>query len=352
MWKSELIKYVCAQRLCCMLCVIGLSAGMTGCGGTMRRPKECTLGTGVITQPITPHSGEIAAMVALLPAMRAPDLWIQPSFFSTMHTLFGHQSSMTGICITLPGLNGQPFSAESLVDAGWEVYELNPPIERVASDVMLATEGMGASVRGVTLSYAIDQMLFVAADVARAQVQQLRQRRPELQNAPILVVGESLGALMMVGLLATGRVPYDAAVLVAGGGSCLDVATNSLLVAGPIPPELLTDPAFQAAYAKTCRLDPLYAAPTLRECPIVFIKATSDMIVPVSAQERLRIALGAPCTFVYEGGHVPLFRDADNTFVPVLKEIGEMAIARVAAENAARAVVDASSTAGSGSTSD
>ena len=307
----------------------------------------------MITQPIAPHQAGAGELPARLAGMEKPNSWMEPPVSTMLEPFFlnGMRRS-NGICVLLAARKAGTTSDFGLVDAGWYALQLKPPLEWIAEDVMLATEGMDAFARGAALAHAIDQMLFAAADVVCAQVQQLRHEHPELQNAPILIVGESLGALMTVGLLATGKVHFDAAVIVAGGGSCLDVVENSLLGFGIIPREMLKNPAFHAGYAATCRLDPLYAAPILRGCPIVLINATSDMVVPVSAQERLRVALGSPCTFLYEGGHLTLFRERNETFVPVLKEIGEMAIARVAAENAARAVLEESSPAESSIGSD
>ena len=157
---------------------------------------------------------------------------------------------------------------------------------------------------------------------------------PDLNGKPVLLIGESLGALLGVGLAASGVVPFDAAVFVAGGGSLIDVIEGSVIrraVFGDLP---MTDPEFCSGFRETVKRDPLQSARALCGGPIVVLSATNDKIVPSATQDALWEALGKPPRYTYDGGHLSLFSGALFTIVPVMCEVANTIGTRGVAANA------------------
>ena len=235
--------------------------------------------------------------------------------------------ALRGTCIVVPGILGE-HSASHLVDAlcrdDWAVLVVWPPLVGRAKEAMDATRGQPLAERGTALGSAIDELLGSTADVARYQLVSLQSGFPDLRGKPVLFVGESMGAIAGVGIAATGRIPYDAALFVAGGGGFLDVASQTALRGMLFAGLPIDDQAFIDAFGAACRLDPLCAAASLRGGPIALVTASNDAVVPTATQESLWRALGEPPRFVWEGGHLELFGSGDRTIVPIARRLTEM----------------------------
>jgi hypothetical protein len=234
---------------------------------------------------------------------------------------------LRGICIVVPGILGKD-SASHLVDAmcldDWAVLVVWPPLVARARDSMDASRGEPLSERGAALGAAIDATINQSATVARFQLISLQTRFPDLRGKPILFVGESMGAIAGVGIAATGSVPYDAALFVAGGGGFLEVAAATPLrglLFGGMP---IDDAEFVSGFRGACTRDPLHAAAALRGGPVAVVTASADAIVPAETQQALWSALGEPPRFVWEGGHLELFGFGDRTIVPIVRRLAEL----------------------------
>ena len=245
-----------------------------------------------------------------------------------------------GVCVLLPGILGSysaPTSENRLLGDGWDVVVVAPPLVSSVLGELRAGEGEplqddtrhpeSLELQGVRVGRAVDAVIARTAEAARGEISALRAADPALGGKPVLVVGESLGALIGVGVVATGRVPCDAAIFVAGGGSLLDVAAHSSLrrfIFGDLP---IDDPAFRRGFASASRLDPLAAAGSLHGCPVACVTAGMDLIVPVREQEALWSALGEPPRYRFDGGHLELFVFAEWNILPAIREVAARAAA-------------------------
>lgn len=233
---------------------------------------------------------------------------------------------LRGTCVIVPGILGRD-SASHLVDAlgfaGWAVVLVWPPLVERAEQVMESTGGQTPGERGAAVGEVVERTIRESAFVAQLQLIGVQSRFPELRGKPVLLIGESMGAIAGVGVAATGDVPYDAALFVAGGGGFLEVAAQTSLRAllfGGMP---LEDRDFARGFHSRCALDPLRAAESLRGGPVIVVNATSDLIVPTAAQEALWDALGRPPRFLWEGGHLDLFRSGRSSIVEIARRMSE-----------------------------
>lgn len=326
------------RRIACG--VLASVAVGSGCGpGLVRPADEFTLGTasvvaisGVPELPADPSNDKFVDMRAVFKAVAKnapqPNDWMIVSTASVIRHMFPQSDPddpskvlpFKGICIYLPGMMAGASLDFELGDEGWLVYELSPPLLEFAQATIDATEGMDPHRRGEVLGFVIDRVIQKAAEVAAVWIDALRRRDPALRDAPVLVVSESLGVISAVGVLATGRVPFDGAVFIAGGGSSLDVLRTTILPLTVLR-GLEKDPAFVAGYNDGCQFDPLHAAAALRGCPIAVLTADSDLVVPSATQEMLWNALGQPPRYLYEGGHESLMRSTWWTIDPMLRKV-------------------------------
>lgn len=233
-----------------------------------------------------------------------------------------------GICVLLPGILGSysaPTSENRLWDDGWSIVVVAPPlVSSVMTELRADGEG-GLEEKGARVARAVDSVIVRAAEAAQREVAAMRGRSADLARKPLLVVGESLGALMGVGVVATGLVPADAALFVAGGGSLVDVAAQSSLrriLFGDLP---IDEPDFRRGYELASQFDSLAAAPILRGCPVACVTAGIDLIVPVRSQEALWTALGEPPRYRFDGGHLELFVFAEWNILPAIRDMAARA---------------------------
>lgn len=243
----------------------------------------------------------------------------------------GCAAGVRGICVLLPGILGSyssPTCENSLREDGWHVVVIAPPFVSSVVAALKSDGPRGAEGRGARVAQAVDSVIARVAEVACEATLRLRTEDPSLHAKPVIVVGESLGALVGVGVVAAGRVPCDAALFVAGGGSLLDVARDSSLrrlLFGDLP---IDDADFRRGYAEASALDSLAAAERLRDGPVVCVTAEIDRIVPAASQEALWRALGEPPRFRFDGGHLELFVFARWNILPVVREVAAKVGAR------------------------
>ena len=282
----------------------------------------------VVTQ-IPAHSVAGTAEPALGTAPSGPDdddAWVRVRTASP-------NDPVKGVCVLMPGILGShssPTCERNLRGDGWHVVVVAPPlVSAVLAELRGADAGNPADLgdRGARVGRAVDAVVCRAAELARREVETLRSGDGSLARKPVIFVGESLGALLGVGVVATGRIDCDAALFVAGGGSLLDVAAESSIrriLFGDLP---IDEPAFRGAFAATSRFDSLAAAERLRGCPVVCVTADIDIIVPTPAQEALWAALGQPPRYRFDGGHLELFVFAEWNIMPAVREVASRAVA-------------------------
>jgi hypothetical protein len=232
-----------------------------------------------------------------------------------------------GVCVVVPGMLGE-YSAGHLVEAlvkdRWVVAVVWPPLVDRAKESMRKSAGKSAGDRGAALAESVDVVIENAGFVAQAALIKSHARWPALKGKPVILVGESMGAMAGVGMAATGKVPFDAALFVAGGGDLIEVAKGSSLRAFLDIDRLVDDPEFVAAFRAACERDPLRAAGTLRGGPVAVITAADDNIVPSATQDALWRAMGEPPRYMWDAGHFELFWRADETVVPVVRAIADL----------------------------
>ena len=234
------------------------------------------------------------------------------------------EAGVRGICVLLPGILGSyssPTCENNLRDDGWHVVVIAPPLVSSVLAELKIDDPRGAEGKGARVAQAVDSVVVRVAELARDETARLRAEDPLLAEKPVLVIGESLGALVGVGVVATGRVPCDAALFVAGGGSLLDVARDSSLrrlLFGDLP---IDDADFRRGYAEASALDSLAAGARLRDGPIVCVTAEIDRIVPAESQDALWRALGEPPRYRFDGGHLELFLFARWNILPVVRAV-------------------------------
>lgn len=294
----------------------------------LHAPAELALGE----RPIPCRVEATAATVA---SDDAQDDWVRVRRVPDARTV-------KGICVLLPGILGShssPTCENRLCDDGWNVIVISPPlVSSVLAEFKVDSEA-GRRDMGARVARAVDSVIERAADAGRRMVDELRAHDATLAEQPVILVGESLGALMGVGVAGSGRVPCDAAVFVAGGGSLLDVAAGSTLrrvLFGDLP---IDDAEFREGFASASRLDSLAAATALRGCPVVCVTAAIDVIVPIATQEALWVALGEPPRYRFDGGHLELFVFARWNILPVVRAVADRAVAdRAGADRASGSV--------------
>ena len=290
-----------------------LIGGLFGCV-RLHAPERIALGSAPLPQAGAPISEA------------GPDRAETAGWIRVRRVAEGRESR--GICVLLPGILGSysaPTSENRLCEDGWNIVVVAPPLVSSVLAEMRADHPGGLEEKGACVARAVDSVIVRAAQAARREVDALRAADGTLSQRPLLVVGESLGALMGVGVVATGLVPADAALFVAGGGSLIDVAADSSLrriLFGDLP---IDEPAFRSGYAAATRFDSLAAAPALRGCPVACVTAGIDLIVPVRSQEALWTALGEPPRYRFDGGHLELFVFAEWNILPAIRDMAARA---------------------------
>jgi len=253
----------------------------------------------------------------------------------------GALDEIRGTCVIVPGIRGPNSSQHAvgpLLADDWAVVVVWPPVVPRVEDDLARTRGMPDAERGASAAAVVNELIAATAEVAQLRLLQVQLLYGGLRNKPVILVGESMGALAGVGMASTGLVPHDAAVFIAGGGGYLDVARESSIRGFVLEGAPLESEAFRTAFAEACDVDPLRAAPRLVGGPVVFVGAEADAIVPVPTQEALWQALGEPPRYLWSGGHLGLFLRGRETIAPILRAVAAEVAGR---SRAAEAVFEA-----------
>jgi len=262
------------------------------------------------TDARAPGKGEIRALLQL------PRFAAEPG---------GHER-LRGTCVLVQGILGEHSSGhvvEALALDGWAVVIVWPPVVPSIRAQMRASVATDASERGAEAARAVNALLARTSTVAQMLLVETHCAIDGLAGKPIVLVCESMGAIVGVGLAASGEIPFDAALFVAGGGGFIDVARESSL-RGILFSELpLEDAAFADAFRATCEFDPLRCAVALRGGPVAVITAERDAVVPIATQEALWCALGEPPRFRWDAGHLELFVRGRDTIAPVVRQVAD-----------------------------
>jgi pimeloyl-ACP methyl ester carboxylesterase len=347
---SMVARPAAARSACC----VALASAVLGCTGTLRAPAELALGeptrfeavtvaTPVVEHPgATPDEAPKSVAVDVETWADVGILLLQGKLGSTpeRHPIecvmyegaFARgegdaAGGPRGVCIVVPGLLGTHSAGhlvEALLEDRWVVAVVWPPLVDRARESMRKSAGKSAGVRGAALAGSVDVVIENAGFVAQAALIKLHARRPALKGKPVILVGESMGAMAGVGMAATGKVPFDAALFVAGGGDLIAVARGSSLRGFFDVDRLAGDAAFGEAFRAACERDPLRAAESLRGGPVAIITAADDDVVPSATQEALWRAMGEPPRYTWDAGHFELFWRAEETVVPVVRAIAEL----------------------------
>ena len=152
------------------------------------------------------------------------------------------------------------------------------------------------------------------ADATRAALTVLERKVPVLAGTPRVMVGVSMGAIMLPTVAARLDPGPSAAVFVGGGANIAQIAWESkvgqeLVELNVLDKTPLSDEehaAIAADYLDRSRLDPAVTAPGLVDRPVLVIDASKDTIVPPDTGELLWERLGKPERWTYAFGHMRL----------------------------------------------
>ncbi|MBI5163268.1 MAG: alpha/beta hydrolase, partial [Magnetospirillum sp.] len=240
------------------------------------------------------------------------------------------------------GLDGG--AARQIAIAGWSRPLLAWPAQGPAVAVVLGIHGLRGSAAVfaaparmwsgaglATYAVTLDQATMSGDDIAAA-VRAVAQRHPTL---PLVVVGESLGASLVLAALAPGRSPPVAAVVLAAPAVWPDALSAQVAVAAL---RLLDTPAARFWAGVVEKMDAARDAAAPAPCPVLVLSGRRDTVVSRQGTTTLVARLGAGATWwdYPDGGHT-LFRDPG----------GDANAARVGAWVAAQARAPAARTAAS-----
>lgn len=221
-----------------------------------------------------------------------------------------------GVVVALRPISGSAYTKSTinqLRQGGWAVIEagLSFGAEGIG-DVREASCDEDLDAIGGKLAGLIDARLAETAYGVEAVLELVRMQRPELANAPVVVVGFSAGALGAPTVAARLGEKVKAAVLVGGGVDMLRISQTSALSDFGLVIRSHGDkltPAqidrVSAAYLHASKLDPYHSAPLLADKPVLMLHASQDDIVPTG--DALHERLGRPERWVFDIGHELLF---------------------------------------------
>jgi hypothetical protein len=228
-------------------------------------------------------------------------------------------TAVRGLAVTLgPHVKTRWELAEVLPSHGWARLNIgfaSATDRQLRNEFALPlTEELTVHVREVAEE--LDQQLADFAYAVEAFLSYARANIPELADVPIVVVGNSRGALAVPTIVARSAHLVSAAVLMIGGANLAEIALTTawrdqnLLrftwhdsngrpgIAGPAHRESLNH-----AYLHHSRLDPYHTAPHLAHLPVLVIDAIFDAIIRRSNGNLLYDRLGRPERWSYPLGH-------------------------------------------------
>lgn len=238
----------------------------------------------------------------------------EPARGQAARGLIVHQTGITGFKV-------EKTMIRTLRLRGWAVLVIAPPANIMdREDVLIGRRtidigegGDFASIdeAGEALAAIVDDRFAEWAYACEALLLAIEQEHPEIPQRPGVLMGLSLGAIVLPATAARLHDRFDAAVLIAGGSNFLEIVRTSalgrggvrVLIDGRRPTEGEWD-ELVASYLAHSRLDPHNAAPLLRSTPVLMLHATMDRIVDASRGEELFERLGRPDLVAYPLGHL------------------------------------------------
>lgn len=255
-------------------------------------------------------------------------------------------------CTGMLGLTREEYRlADSLRSRGWALLIVQPPwgvfqaAKVVLGESTIDLQRFDGDEReaGRSIATLVDDGFVEWSDAVRAALALAEERLPDTPRRPRVVVASSLGAIATPALAAGLRAdapqdrPFDAAVLIGGGGDLLTVAQRSGVFRGPRLRAANGDPTFDhassrreliASYRESSRMDPLGAAWALRDVPVFIVHATMDDIVPSRTGDALWETLGRPPRLSLATGHILMFSMLPgSTFEKIAQWIEDKALA-------------------------
>lgn len=241
----------------------------------------------------------------------------------TVMRWFEPEGTPRGLIVHLTGVRGfndERYIPREFLSRGYAVLSVPPPSKALEHDNIDYWHGPAAD-RAAGLEPVADRLARLAdwgmaewAYAVESALTHISRRHPELADKPTAILGCSMGAIALPAVVSRTPGRYDCAVLVAGGGSLVEVLHEGSATDGTFTLEW-ADGAFsgddwsrldQLCTARSM-LDPISAAAFLRPIPVLQLHADFDAIVPARTGEHLYQALGRPERWSYPVGHVGMF---------------------------------------------
>lgn len=223
-----------------------------------------------------------------------------------------------GLVIHMAGLGSVEYEQpviDELLARGWAVvriatpsvwwYESKPVVIKTAADI---------EPTGERLARTIDDLVAEPAYAAEAALEYLAERRPDIPQKPLVMVGCSAGALASPAVVARMPEKFAAVVLVGAGANLLKLSQTSDLTDGGIRlmwadgvGNVSERARLYDTYLMNSHLDPYHTARTMTDKPVLVVQAALDSTVSAAGGELLWERLERPERWIFTGGHRLLF---------------------------------------------
>jgi len=202
---------------------------------------------------------------------------------------------------------------EELLDRGGVVLEASPPYRSRSRHTVhiMSAQALPSAARDV--ARVVDDRIADGAYGVEAMLACLAERRPDIPQDHLAVVGYSAGAIIAPAVSRRLGERVGALVLVGAGADLLGAAIESSFGGQPLHVEFGFDAKdedvarLRRVYLEHATLDPYHTAPAVARRPVLLILARSDSVFPAAYGELLRERLGRPDTYRSPFGHVWLF---------------------------------------------
>jgi dienelactone hydrolase len=220
-----------------------------------------------------------------------------------------------GLVVHLTSYGGYQYERpvlEELRTRGWAVLWVDSSTVRPET-TRIEVDNDDPGVAGRRIAANIDDRVAEIAYAVEAAVEFIERQRPDIPTGPLVVTGYSAGSLATPAVAALLGDRVQAAVLVGSGANLLDISQRSRLTDGGLKLQWTRRPSeddkkrLMEEYLQASRLDPYWAATTLRSKPVLMMHATLDKIVPADSGDLLYRRLGQPERLNFYLGHELLF---------------------------------------------
>lgn len=218
-----------------------------------------------------------------------------------------------GLVVFLPSIGDWTYERRvirALLARGWAVLGSAMPMGTLLMFGEPRPPGDTPEAFGARLARRMDDRLAEWAYGVEAVLEDLAERRPDIPQDRVVVMGCSAGAIGAPAVAARlgGRV--RAAVLVGGGADLGRIVHTSTLFSGfhyllwarlPLKADELE--RLSRGYLEASALDPYHTAAALRGVPVLQLHATGDTIVPAATGDLLYERLARPERWTFNIGH-------------------------------------------------